>query len=159
MLTVHSASPMAVGHTVGQLYADGTTDLNVKVGDREWIRYKIPLHAREIMYRLDQRAGLLPVGLEPRLTNSQVSFLRFQVPLFEFSTPGTKTEAPINEWNAPTDVRPTVGGTEPSQLFCSWDPDHHHRAQQALKRAEAAIPKLVPELSQDVHKGKFDDIL
>ena len=80
-------------------------------------------------------------------------------PLFEFSTPGTETAAPINEWNAPTDVRPTVGGTEPSQLFCCWDPDHHQRAKQALKRAEAAIPKLVPELSQDVHKGKFDDIL
>ena len=73
MLTIHPAQPMAAGHSVGQLYEDGSMGVGVKVGENEWIPYSIPLHVRELCYRLDQAAGLLPVGLESRVTNSVVT--------------------------------------------------------------------------------------
>ena len=56
-------------------------------------------------------------------------------------------------------MSPTVGGTAPSQLFCLWDPEQHEAAETARKRAEAAVPKTVPELSNDPHEGKFDAML
>ena len=72
ILTFHPAQPMATGHAVGQLYADGSVGITVKVGDKVWIPYVIPLHMRELCYKLDQATGLVPVGLESRITNSVV---------------------------------------------------------------------------------------
>ena len=36
-LTIHPARPMATGHSVGQLFADGSVGISVKVGPHEWI--------------------------------------------------------------------------------------------------------------------------
>ena len=73
--------------------------------------------------------------------------------------PKGKTTAPIAEWSNTTGRQPTTGGTPPSQLFCIWHQDHHVKAQLALKRAQAAVPKMVPALSVDEKEEEFDDFL
>ena len=77
ILTVHPARPFAKGHLAGQLFANGSIGVGVKVGEKEWITYEIPLAVRELCYKLDQEAGLIPVGLESRVTNSVVIYSSF----------------------------------------------------------------------------------
>ena len=55
--------------------------------------------------------------------------------------------------------RPTLGATPPTQLYATWDAVHHSKVHKAEVRAKAAVPKLVPDLSEGVASGEFDDLL
>ena len=73
--------------------------------------------------------------------------------------PQGKTSAAINTWTTELTKRPTAGATPPTQLFATWDADHHAKVRQADIRAKAAVPKLVPDLSEGVATGEFDNLL
>ena len=73
ILTVHSSQPFPKGITVGTLFADGTAGIAIKVGGTAYRTFSIPLHIREILHKLDREAGLVPLGAESRITDTQVT--------------------------------------------------------------------------------------
>ena len=79
--------------------------------------------------------------------------------MFEHFLPKDTEAAPVSKWTTALTTRPTSGATPPSQLYGTWHASHHHQAKKAAARARAAIPKLVPDLSEGVAPGKYDDLL
>ena len=72
ILSVHTAQPMPKGFTVSTLFADGSAGIAVKVGASAYMTFVIPVHVREALFKLDRSAGLVPLGAESRITDTQV---------------------------------------------------------------------------------------
>ena len=73
--------------------------------------------------------------------------------------PQGKTSALTNTGSNVLMERPTLGATPPTQLYATWDAVHHSKVHKAEVRAKAAVLKLVPDLSEGVASGEFDDLL
>ena len=73
-VTVFQAPALPQGITVGTLFSDGTAGIGIKVGGKTWATYTIPQHVREILFKLHQQNGLIPVGAESRITATKVYF-------------------------------------------------------------------------------------
>ena len=74
-LTVYQAPPRARGVSVGRMFSDGTIALPVKVGSSAWVNRKLSLEDQEIIFKLWQASGVLPVGLESRVSATKVTLL------------------------------------------------------------------------------------
>lgn len=72
-ITVYTAPDMLKGVTVGTMFADGTADIGVKAADGVWARYRFPLHVQEILFQLQRANGLVPLGVETRISAAKVS--------------------------------------------------------------------------------------
>ena len=130
---------------IGRMFADASIELLTQVGPTAYSSETIPKRAIEMIIKLVRENGGIPLGVENR-----VSGLEFQPP---------KADAPIEKWQTPLTEQPTVGATPPSAIYATWRPSHWKVVQKAEKRARAAIPTNVPELSTTVKRSTFDDFL
>ena len=71
-VTVYTAPAFPKGITTGSMFSDGTADIAIKVGNTAYARYRFPLHIQEVLLKLWRQNGLIPLGVETRLSAAKV---------------------------------------------------------------------------------------